>query len=224
MGRDPQPEPRLVTRYLRALLKHGWLLLVAAVGLLGDLATAFGAFDVPRWVWYVVFAGGVVGAQFLAYRDAVRDRDRLDARLEDTRRDRDDVRAERDEARRARDVALENALRAYPQHIIENQRVYLPDLVRNRLPPILERLVFVECELYGPVVAIFDACQLNDPRWFGIGENMIWPRERGRGLTQGAIVFKECSFNRCRFEGVGVASYAEPQEIEEWKRIMGLDR
>ena len=223
MERDARPETRLVTRYLRALLKNGWLLSVAAIGLVGDVATVFGAFNVPRWVWYIVVAFGVVGAQFLAFRDAVRDRDRVDSRLEETRRGLEDVRAERDEARRARDVALENALPRYRQHIIENQRVYLPDLVRDRLPPILERLVFVECELYGPVVGIFDACRFNDCRWFGIGENMIWPRERERGLTQGAIVFKECSFNRCRFEGVGVASYAEPQEIEEWKRIMGLD-
>jgi hypothetical protein len=220
MEPDPQPEPGLATRYLRALLKHGWLLLVAAVGLLGDVGTVFGAFDVPRWIWYAVFAFGVVGAQFLAYRDAVRDRDRLDSRLEDRRRDLDDVRAERDEARRARDAALENALPAYREHIIENQRVYVPDLARDRLPPIVERLVFVECELYGPAVAIFDACLLNDCRWFGIGEKAIWPR--AMGLTQGAIVFRECSFNRCRFEGVGVASAADPEEIEQWKRKMGL--
>jgi hypothetical protein len=212
----------MLRRYLRAILRHGWFLMIAVVGLLGDVATVIGNFNVPRPVWYVVIAIGVLGAQFLAYQDAVRDRDALDERLNDMRQDRDDVRAERDDMRRERDEALKNALPAYTDHIIERQRVYILDLVRELRPPIIERMVFVDCQLVGPVVVIFHpSCRLIDSRWFGLGEGALWPRITGL-TTQGAVVFQECSFDRCRFEGIGVAVSDDPAELERVKRDMGL--
>ena len=60
---------RLLPTYLKAVFKHGWLLLFALVGVVGDVATVVGDFAVPRWVWYTLIAFGVLAAQFGAYCD-----------------------------------------------------------------------------------------------------------------------------------------------------------
>jgi hypothetical protein len=55
--------------YLKAVGRHWVWLVVAAVGAVGNAATLFGDFVVPRWVWWSVVAVGVLVAQFLAYAD-----------------------------------------------------------------------------------------------------------------------------------------------------------
>jgi hypothetical protein len=60
---------RLLPAYSKAVLRHGWWLLFALVGTVGDVATVFGDFPVPRWLWYALIAFGVLAAQFATYCD-----------------------------------------------------------------------------------------------------------------------------------------------------------
>lgn len=59
----------LIVSYVQAVLRHGWWLLLALVGALGDLGTVVGTFNVPRPIWYTVIAFGILAAQFRAYAD-----------------------------------------------------------------------------------------------------------------------------------------------------------
>jgi len=67
---EPQ---RFLGSYVRAVLRHRWWLVLAAVGAVGGLATVVGGFDVVPWLWWSVLGVGVVVAQFLAYVDVARD-------------------------------------------------------------------------------------------------------------------------------------------------------
>jgi len=62
---------RLLPAYLKAVFRHGWWLLFALLGAVGDVATILGDFNVPRWLWYSVIAVGVLAAQFGAYCDVI---------------------------------------------------------------------------------------------------------------------------------------------------------
>jgi hypothetical protein len=60
---------RLLPAYLEDVLRHGWGVLLAVVGGVGAVATVLGDFPVPRWLWYLLIAIGVLAAQFGAYCD-----------------------------------------------------------------------------------------------------------------------------------------------------------
>jgi hypothetical protein len=60
---------RLLPAYLKAVFRHGWWILLAVVGGVGDVATVLGDFPVPRWLWYLLIAIGVLAAQFGAHYD-----------------------------------------------------------------------------------------------------------------------------------------------------------
>jgi hypothetical protein len=77
----------LVGSYLKAVARHWVWLVVAAVGAVGNGATLFGDFVVPRWIWWGVFALGVVVAQFLAYADVSDDLAFAKARLRELNTD-----------------------------------------------------------------------------------------------------------------------------------------
>ena len=60
---------RLLPAYGKGVVRHGWWVLLAVLGGVGDLATVLGDFEVPRWIWYSLIAVGVLAAQFGAYCD-----------------------------------------------------------------------------------------------------------------------------------------------------------
>lgn len=62
---------RLLWTYILAIIRHGWWLAFALVGIVGDAATVYGNFSIPRPVWYVLIAFGILAAQFKAYQDVM---------------------------------------------------------------------------------------------------------------------------------------------------------
>jgi hypothetical protein len=109
----------LVGPYLKAVARHWVWLVVAAVGAVGNGATLFGDFVVPRWIWWGVFALGVLVAQFLAYADVADDLAATKARLREL---------DSDEAKRSyldEQVARAESLKRRTEATAEDQWVLL---------------------------------------------------------------------------------------------------
>lgn len=101
------------------MFRHWVWVVIAVVGLVGTGATLFGAFVVPRWVWWGIFGIGVLVAQFRAYADLAEELGRARARLGEPTTDdnrRSWLRDQRDYASALRDEVLTTSNADWFQH------------------------------------------------------------------------------------------------------------
>src|SRR5438094_8982571 len=101
-------ELRLLPAYLRGVFRHGWWVLLAVLGGIGDLATVLGNFEIPRWIWYSLIALGVLAAQFGAYCDVTAELATVRGRL--------------------RELDTAEAKRAYLEDCIQEARALIEDI------------------------------------------------------------------------------------------------
>lgn len=85
------------------------------------------------------------------------------------------------------------------------QEIYLPSLVRRKLPPIISGYKFTDCQILGPSVIMLGDKNSFANSGFAIDGNdpnsIFIPLDRA-GVIFGVIQLLDCSFDRCDFRGI----------------------
>jgi hypothetical protein len=92
---------------------------------------------------------------------------------------------------------------------LEGASLRVAQLVAWDAPPIIERVEFVGCTLYGPaVLAILERNEISHSNFQGTMDALLWEVPAGKTVI-GAVGLRDCRFVRCIFTGLGFAGTAE---------------
>jgi len=106
-----------------------------------------------------------------------------------------------------------------PARTVRGETIRLTQLVDDSVGETLDRVLFEDCEIVGPVVVVpidtdFEACT-----WDVIGSNpreMFWEIAPEKTAVIGAVALRRCLFVRCNFIRVGVAG--REQYLAGWQQ------
>lgn len=87
--------------------------------------------------------------------------------------------------------------------VLHKQDVRLNDLADAE--GYISNLLVQDCTVYGPAVVVFGGVNFTGCTFDPDAESVLWPVQRGRATVTGALMFRNCSFENCRFVGVGLA-------------------
>jgi hypothetical protein len=69
----------------------------------------------------------------------------------------------------------------------------------------LRDFVFIDCEVRGPVVLVPQGCTFAHTDFGGPVEAILWEVPPERAEVTGAILARNCTFEKCRFVRIGLA-------------------
>lgn len=103
--------------------------------------------------------------------------------------------------------------------IHEREVVYIHDLVNDK--GIVDGHKFEDCAIKGPaVLVLLHDCHVSNS---SVGSpEAIWPPLPSNRGYIGAIGVQNCSFNKCRFEGIGFAG--NEQLIGMMRKALGISQ
>jgi hypothetical protein len=171
--------------------KYWWLVVVGGVGGVLTMVSFVAGVSLSTWTGLAILFVGLSVAQFLAFKDM------------------------RDERNRARDT-LRTALAPLLGSEFVRQKLRLADigrdLIRGGDTPVITGCRFTECTITGPgfftmIHSTMQGCGWDSPLDAFFVE--IPPPRR----VVGVILFLDCVFERCGFEGVGLIGDAELGEL-----------
>ena len=103
---------------------------------------------------------------------------------------------------------------ALPRHQYSKEILVVSSLVSRPSPIIMDR-IFKNCTLVGPAVILFaDSCEVHGSR-FDVGLDVLLIDIAANRRLSGVIIFDRCTFDGCRFEGLGIAITPAQREIFE---------
>jgi hypothetical protein len=90
----------------------------------------------------------------------------------------------------------------------QDRVVRLADLVGDKLPPVIEGFTFDGCHIIGPAVVAFQASApgaggMANCSFDGDVDGLFVQLAPEQEQVVGAILLKDCQFDRCRFQGIG---------------------
>jgi hypothetical protein len=90
-----------------------------------------------------------------------------------------------------------------PRTAIRNEVIRLPELAVTE--PIIKDADFDNCLILGPAVVVPLGVNFVSSTFEGDPEALFWEVPKNRQNVVGAIALLNCTFNKCRFSGVGIA-------------------
>jgi hypothetical protein len=92
---------------------------------------------------------------------------------------------------------------------LEGANIRIAHLVPWGAPPMIEKVEFTGCTVYGPaVLAILERNEISHSNFQGDMEAMLWEVPAGKTVI-GAVGVRDCRFVRCVFIGLGFAGTAD---------------
>jgi hypothetical protein len=177
--------------YIRAVWRHAWWLFASLVGGVLTIVSLAAEIRIDPVVGLSVLVGGIIVAQFLAWRD---------------------MRARHAEIGQVVASEQERRERLIQARVLKNERVRFTDLLPEG-KALIEFRRFEDCEFVGPAPVVassgnFDACTMpQKPQGY-------WRPLKERKI--GVVVIFGCEFVRCRFtEQVGFVIDPDSPEYEE---------
>jgi hypothetical protein len=85
----------------------------------------------------------------------------------------------------------------------ESKVVRLTELAGDEA--VLRDFVFIDCDVRGPAVILLRGSTLANSMLGGPADSVLWEIPAERMQVVGAILVENCTFEQCRFSGVGFA-------------------
>lgn len=157
------------------------------------------------WLWFFLAALVVLAAEGRAVQRSIRARNQVTGELKEARE-------ERDEARHARNEARSRALPRFVGATFRNQRIFIPDLVRDTEGSVVEGRAFINCTLIGPATLVLRRTPLKNSAWAATWDAIWTPVADDKPLT-GIVIFDGCYIDHCDFQDVAIAATPKDGEV-----------
>ncbi|MBN9467097.1 hypothetical protein [Brevundimonas sp.] len=111
--------------------------------------------------------------------------------------------------------------------IYEKAQIWLPQLIAEAMSggsSLVENKTFVDCRIEGPAVLLamggcdFDACDMG---WTGGDIRNLLLAPVGPEKVIGAVGFRNCVFQRCKFFAVGFTG--APEFLKNFQNVLGKE-
>ena len=90
----------------------------------------------------------------------------------------------------------------------QDRVVRLAELVGDKMPPVIEGFTFDGCHIVGPAMVHLEATSpgaggMTNCTFDGPPDELFVQLAPEQERLRGAILLKDCQFDRCRFQGIG---------------------